>query len=113
VTRPVWLFLANIRWTLHQRPNQRLSPSEQADLSLAIARVVAHEVVHAVAPREPHTARGLMHGNLDRVFLTGREAIVDPGCAEAFLKGLARLAAPAPAPATAETGAAGDRLAAP
>jgi hypothetical protein len=112
-TRPVWLFLSSIRWTLHQRPGPLPSPTQQADLSLAIARVIAHEVVHAVAPSESHTPGGLMHGSLDRAFLVGPEAVVDSACAEAFLKGLGRLAAPASAPATAETASPAPRLAAP
>jgi hypothetical protein len=113
-TRPVWLFLANIRWTLQQRPGRTLSPTDQAELSRAVARVIAHEVVHAVAPHEPHTRQsGLMHGNLDRGFLVGPEAVLDSDCAQAFLKALARLKGPVAAPATAETGSSAHRLAAP
>jgi len=112
-TRPVWLFLSNIRWTLGQKPSKKtLSEAEQADLALAMARVIAHEVVHAVAPREPHSLDGLMHRSLDRSFLVGPEAFLDPDCAEAFLKSLALLKAPASTPATAQTGSA-HRLAAP
>lgn len=94
--RVVWVFLDNVRWTLGHRPRARtMSAREREETGLAVARVVAHEVVHAVAPDEPHTGGGLMHHSLDRSFLLGTEAPVDPRCVRAFLRGLAEIEAPA------------------
>lgn len=46
------------------------------DLGIAMARVVAHEVVHVLAPYHPHTKGGLMKSQLSRRFLTGRRSKV-------------------------------------
>ena len=58
-----------------------ISPRERDELGLALARVVAHEVVHAIVPDEPHAASGLMHHSMDRRFLLGVRAPIDEGCA--------------------------------
>ncbi len=94
--RVVWVFLASVRWTLGQDPKSAaLLPRERYELGLALARVVAHEVVHAVAPEEPHTSSGLMHHSMGRAFLLGAHTPVDPGCARAFLRSLRALLDPA------------------
>jgi hypothetical protein len=96
--RAVWVFLANVRWTLGHNPRSALIlPRERHEVALALARVVAHEVVHAVAPEEPHTSSGLMHHSMDRTFLLGAHAPVDPDCRSAFLRRLGALADPATA----------------
>lgn len=102
--RAIWLFLDNVQWTLGQRPGRMgLSKRETVELGRALARVVAHEVVHAIAPEEPHAQAGLMHHSLNRGFLTGQRAPIDPQCASAFLTRLAALLPPMvpPAPAAA------------
>ena len=95
--RAIWVFLRSVRWTLGHDPGGRRSASdaESRELALALARVVAHEVVHSIAPDEPHSHRGLMSHSLNRSFLLGKGAPLDPQCAAAFL---VRLAALAPAP---------------
>ena len=96
-SRAIWVFLRSVRWTLGH-PLWRRKPSNEAesrDLALALARVVAHEVVHSIAPDEPHSHGGLMRHSLNRSFLLGKGAPLDPQCAAAFL---VRLAALLPAP---------------
>jgi len=96
-SRAIWVFLRSVRWTLGH-PLWRRKPSNEAesrDLALALARVVAHEVVHSIAPDEPHSHGGLMRHSLNRRFLLGKGAPLDPQCAAAFL---VRLAALLPAP---------------
>ena len=46
-------------------------------LGIALARVIAHEVVHAVAPGLPH-GTGLMSARLDRRMLTAPSITIDP-----------------------------------
>ena len=53
------------------------------------ARVVAHEVIHAIAPDEPHARNGLMRHAMNRTFLLSDKAPLDGRCARAFLAGLA------------------------
>jgi hypothetical protein len=38
----------------------------------ALGRVVAHEVAHAIVPREPHASDGLMRARLESRFLTAK-----------------------------------------
>ncbi len=96
----VWAFLDNIRWTLGYDPRTTISLRERDELGLALARVVAHEVVHAVAPDEPHSASGLMHQSMGRRFLLGARVPIDPGCVRVFQRSLVGRLSPI-APATA------------
>jgi hypothetical protein len=50
---------------------------------IALARVIAHELVHALAPTLPHGA-GLMAPRLDRAMLTATRIAVDPEVAIAL-----------------------------
>jgi hypothetical protein len=85
-TRAVWVFLEPLLRNLGIAPLWRpLGDDEKAEVSRALARVVAHEAVHAIAPDEPHTRAGLMRHSLDRAFLLGRRAALEPACASAFL----------------------------
>jgi hypothetical protein len=47
-------------------------------ISTAVGRVVAHELVHVVAPEAPHASWGLMATRLDAVALTQPVLLVDP-----------------------------------
>jgi hypothetical protein len=102
-SRAVWVFLKSVRWTLghDMRKGGPRTEAEAQELALAVARVAAHEVVHAIAPDEPHSQGGLMNHSLSRGFLLGRRLPVDPQCAAAFLTRLAALLPPAPEPAAA------------
>ena len=80
--RAVWLFMDGVRFALgHPTPG-----SGEADgaMARALARVAAHEIVHAVAPEEPHASEGLMRHSLDKRFLLGRRAPIDARCANSF-----------------------------
>jgi hypothetical protein len=92
-TRAVWVFLGPLVRNLG-RPVAALPPDAQDAplVARAVARVVVHEAVHAVAPDEPHTPDGLMRHALDGAFLLGRRAALDPRCASAFLLRLDLLA---------------------
>ncbi len=90
--RVAWVFVNNVRVALGHRPlRPRPSPEQIPELARAVARVAAHEVVHAIAPDEPHAREGLMSEALSRHFLLRERAIIDPRCASAFLSRLAAL----------------------
>jgi hypothetical protein len=96
--RAVWVFLKDVRWTLGHdlRKQTPRTEGDAQDLAFALARVVAHEVVHAIAPDEPHSRGGLMSHSLNRNYLLGRRIPVDFQCAAAFLAKLAARLPPAP-----------------
>jgi len=89
------VFLSNIRWTLGQDPRMpRVTPQQASELGVALSRVVAHEVIHAIAPDEPHAASGLMHHSMDRSFLVRGRARIDEDCARTFVRHLGELLTP-------------------
>jgi hypothetical protein len=89
-SRAVWIFGATIRATLAETPEPGLAdPVGSVAFARAIARVAAHEVVHALSPDEPHAKSGLMRHALDGRFLLGDRVTIDPRCAAAFLASLA------------------------
>jgi hypothetical protein len=100
-TRAVWAFLEHIRWTLGAPPLTRslpISTMEEHGVGVALGRVVAHEVIHAIAPEEPHARNGLMNHSLDKAFLLGRRADLDVRCAQAFVSRLQAMRTPTPPP---------------
>lgn len=80
--RAVWLFMEGVRFALGE-PWPLLGDHDGA-VARALARVAAHEIVHAVAPDEPHASEGLMRHALDKRFLLGRRATIDTRCANSF-----------------------------
>jgi hypothetical protein len=61
----IFVFYPGVRRTLGHSDSQ-LSPRHVAELSRALARIVAHEVVHVLAPESGHADSGLMSGRLTR-----------------------------------------------
>jgi len=80
-----------------------LDPRSAHCLGIGLARVIAHEVVHAIAPELPHGA-GLMSARLDRRMLISSSIPVDPEVSLA-LRAALRMARRAAAPDAALTGA--------
>jgi hypothetical protein len=64
-----WILVPRVRETLGL-PAQPL-PNEGPLLSRALARVMAHELIHLIAPQVPHVPGGLMNASLGRDFLIG------------------------------------------
>jgi hypothetical protein len=109
-TRPevatfVWVHVPNVRASIGLRggvPATVLEPPLARAFGVALGRVVAHELVHALAPSVPH-GTGLMSAKLTCRQLTGASLTVDPevGLAvRAALRGEPSLA-PADAPTLA------------
>jgi hypothetical protein len=89
---PAWIFMDNVRATLG-------GGATAGELGRAVGRVVAHEVIHALAPSHPHASGGLMAPTLGRLGLLGRRRPPDPGCVRAVLAGILALSTTRPAPA--------------
>ena len=73
--RAVWLFMEGVRFALGYPPAGDVD--YEGAIARALARVAAHEIVHAIAPDEPHAADGLMRHALDKRFLLGKRATID------------------------------------
>ncbi len=86
---PVWVFVDNVGSTLGRRG----AAPDGRELGVAVGRVVAHEVIHALAPGHPHSRTGLMAGMLGRAALLGPRPLPEPSCARWVAQGLAILGA--------------------
>ncbi len=91
--RDAWVFLEAVEHAIRRSPNPFGTEAalEKARLPLAVARVVAHEVFHAVIPEEPHARTGLMCDKVDGSFLLLGRLLFDAHSATAFRRGLAAL----------------------
>ena len=91
--RVVTVLLDPIRETLGLRSlSQVLSPMEARQLAQAVARVVAHELVHALAPGQEHCARGLMQHAFSRSDLLSPLSVSDAQAVRALLAAPGRAA---------------------
>jgi hypothetical protein len=85
----IWVFLSGVRWALGQPSLPGFADARRLqEIGLAVARVVAHEVVHAIAPEQPHTRGGLMNPALNRAFLLGPRTRLEGPLVRAFLNQL-------------------------
>ncbi len=74
---------------LGRKAGAMLNPRERRNTARAIARVLVHEVVHAIAPKLSHADEGVMHDALLIGALLQREIEVDGRTKEEFLRALA------------------------
>jgi len=72
------------------RPPHAADLAAQRDLGVALGRVVAHELVHAIAPRRAHDANGLMGAAWNRGTLLGERPRLDAASAAAYGAGARR-----------------------
>jgi hypothetical protein len=84
-----WVSLPAVKRTLgiDPTPGRSISPGQRWQIARAVARVLVHEVVHAVAPSLPHAERGLMGHRLNRQFLLSAGVRFDPAAAAALRTG--------------------------
>ena len=73
-------------------PTQR----EERDLGRALAKVVAHEVIHAVLPSRPHGEQDVTRWKLDRESLVASRIELDPLLAKELRSVLSPSAGPEP-----------------
>jgi hypothetical protein len=101
-TRALWTFIGGIKRTLgiDGAAGAPFTAVESALLARAVARVVAHEVVHALAPDHPHADAGLMRHALSRSMLLGPRHPLGAECARSVQGALAGppVSGPDPAP---------------
>jgi hypothetical protein len=92
----VFIFFPNVARTLGYDPRtpRARSPRERARLTRALARVVAHEVVHAIQPDREHDAVGLLSLHLDRRSLLQPRLRLAKETAEALRSSLTRMPVP-------------------
>lgn len=86
----IYLFFPNIVRSLGLELRRRIleRPPATKELARAIGRIVAHELVHFIAPSQPHTEEGLMCVLLDRRLLVQSKVHLDPVSARAVVEGL-------------------------
>jgi hypothetical protein len=92
----VWIHVGSVRAALGLRsdsPANELRPRARRDLGVALGRVVAHEVVHAVVPSVEHHGE-LMSETLTRSDLAGPRLRLAPGVALAVRAAVLGLSAP-------------------
>jgi len=96
-SRTTWIYLSNVIWALglDDKGPRRLSLQEEAQVARAVGRVVAHEIIHVVAPEVAHHNGGLMSEKLGRAFLVQARAFLAPAEHKAFRAGAAAFAAAA------------------
>lgn len=90
VSASLWVYLPSVLHTLGWNPTSIGPGSElwrRRDLGLALGRVVAHEVVHLLAPQLPH-AGGLMSSSLNRKQMLAAEIAIDPAIVPVLQAGL-------------------------
>lgn len=74
----IWVFVENVKRSIGVDASERTG-----GLAVALGRVVAHEIVHSVAPGLGHTKAGLMRHALDRAALVGAQRPSHAECAGA------------------------------
>ena len=89
--RTVWVYLPHVAATLGVDPNPS-GPGDAHALAVALGRVAAHEILHALAPRLAHSRKGLMAERLGRSALLGREVEVPLAFRQALYPVLVRRA---------------------
>jgi hypothetical protein len=103
---PIWVVPDNVRWTLGL--GRELTTRESGELARAVGRVIAHEIVHSIAPDHPHEGRGLMRPTLGRRALLRAFDALAPECSRALARALASLPAEGTVPRETRVGAPGD-----
>jgi hypothetical protein len=85
----VWIHVPGIRASLGLAPRAPMRPLElrrRRDLGVALGRVIAHEIVHALVPSVPHGGE-LMSARLTHQQLTAASLSIHPDVTPAVRKG--------------------------
>jgi len=86
----LWVSLTTVARTigLDARSRTAWSGRERLQVATALGRVVAHEIVHALAPQLPHATQGLLSATLSRSHLVHQRLLLDGDSADGFLRGI-------------------------
>jgi hypothetical protein len=68
-------------------------------LTRATGRILAHEIIHVIAPAHPHASSGLMKSHLTRSSFMDDEVNLEPCCTDAIVAALNKSYEGEPAPA--------------
>jgi hypothetical protein len=81
--RTIWIDYENVAWVAGTSTDRLVSAgfAERRRVGVAMGRVIAHEVVHALVPQLPHAAAGLMGVNLRGAL--DRSVSLDPATRDA------------------------------
>lgn len=103
-SRTAWVYLSNVLWALGLRNGggRGLLGREQEEVGRALGRVIAHEVVHILAPDLRHSRHGLMAERMNRALLVCSRVSLAAREAEAVRAGAATLARLDPSPPAAD-----------
>ena len=82
----IWVYTPNVLAALGPTAGGRDSPDRQRGLGLALVRVLAHELVHVLAPEMPH-GHGVMADRFRLVALEQTRPQLVPACARALVQG--------------------------
>jgi hypothetical protein len=84
--RAIWVYAAGVATTLGLGTGggPLWSLPQRREFGRALGRVVAHELVHAIAPARPHVKGGLMSARMGRALLLGSDIAIDTATAAAF-----------------------------
>lgn len=100
VTRTLFVFFPNVLYGVgdSRGPDARVeSPLEMGQVARGLARVVAHEVVHAIDPELPHAEGvGLMNARLTPAMLRREKLSFSEATAKRLRRSLAALASSGP-----------------
>ena len=85
----LWVNLTSVARVLGLDPRARnaWSALERHQVATALGRVIAHEIVHALAPQLPHATQGLLSATLGRSHLVHQRLRLDGDSADGFLRG--------------------------
>ncbi len=84
-----YIFFPAVVRALTQGRRKSVADLTSFELGRALGRVVAHELIHVVAPRHPHSQHGLTQRALTKEFLSSlRPAKLDPIAVKAFIRSL-------------------------
>ena len=99
----LWVNLTTVARMLGLDPRSHVAWSgrERQQVATALGRVVAHEIVHLIAPQLPHATQGLLSATLDRYRLVYQRLRLDGDSADDFLRGIRLRDASRPADAAA------------
>jgi hypothetical protein len=87
LSRTAWINLTGVERTLGLRRRDALSRHGEQRLCRGLSRVIAHELVHLLAPDLPHAREGLMAPRLGRTFLTAPQVSLSEPVAAALRLG--------------------------
>jgi len=96
----IYVFFSAVVRALGYRPEilreRWLTQREERDLGRALAKVIAHEGIHAVLPSRPHGKEDITRWKLDRESLLASRIELDPVLAEELRSVLSPSAGPEP-----------------